>query len=319
MKLIIPVSYFFGKTRSEFWSLNTETKKREKLLTLSDTDRAVRGKGVTGFAILDSEYFIACDFNRLIKIDRQTLKVVSTYEDSEFNDLHSLSVNNGKIYVANTGRDSIDIFSDQLKIINRIDSLTTNEWQKRFNGDYTVLGEYFDSTKLGLPFHRRRGPDKWHFNHVFKAPESLGGQTIATSFTARCLFDVNTMQSVSSELPRQPHDGFLYGGFIWVTTVSGQIYRALLNLPFEFELVLDLFKVAPYQGWCRGLNIMDGVMYIGITGIFELSTRTNWLDCPIEETRSGIYQIKMDSMDVGFFHDFSSEDGSRIFTMIEDI
>jgi len=319
MKLIIPVSYFFGDVRSELWSLNTETGRKDKLLTLGDSGREVRGKGITGLAILDDEYLIACDFNRLIKIDRNTLNIVNTYEDKEFNDLHSLSVNNRRIYIANTGRDSIDVFTEQLEMLHRIDGLTNDEWQKRISGDYVVDGEYFDSTGLNISFHSRRGPDKWHFNHVFKAPESLGGQTIATSFTARCLLDVNTLSPVSSILPKQPHDGFLYDGFIWVTTVSGQIYRAPLHFPFEFEMVLDLFKLAPYQGWCRGLLIVDGVMFVGLTSIFELSMRTNWLDCPIEETRSGIYQLKMDSMDVECFHDFSSEDGSRIFTMIEDI
>jgi hypothetical protein len=319
MKLIIPVSYFFGEPRSELWSLNTDTGKKEKLHTLGDSDRAVSGKGITGLAKLDDDYLVACDFNRLIKIDRNTLKVVNSHEDEEFNDLHSLSVSHGRIYIANTGRDSIDVFNEQLEMLERIDSLVSDEWQKRSSGDYTVNGSYFDSTELGIPFYRRIGPDKWHLNHVFKTPKSLGGQTIATSFTARCLLDINTLQPVSSTFPTQPHDGFIYGDFLWITTVSGQIYKAPLSFPFEFKLVLDIFKVAPYQGWCRGLLIVEGVMFIGITSIFESSTRTNWLGCPIDETRSGIYQLKMDTMKIDTFHDFSSEDGSRIFTIIEDL
>lgn len=318
MNLIVPVSYFFGAPRSDIWQLDTETGIKKLLQTLPASEREVRGKGITGLAWLDNRYLIACDFNRLLKLDRNSLEIVTDYEDQEFNDLHSLNVDKGHIYVANTGRDSIDIFNHQLQLQQRIDCLNTDEWQKRCSGDYVVSGNYFDSSDCTLAFNQRKVPDKWHLNHVFKAPECLGGQVVATSFSARRLLDVTSMQPVSSNFPSQPHDGFIYKEGLWVSTVCGKIYRAPLQIPFHFEMVCDLFQIAPHQGWCRGLLIADGLMFIGITSIYEATKRTNWLSGSLEETRSGIYQLSMETMEIEAFYDFSSTKGSRIFTMIPD-
>ncbi len=318
MNLIVPVSYFFGAPCSEIWQLDTSTGIRTLLHTLPNSGREVRGKGITGLTWVDEFHLVACDFNRLLKLDRKTLNIVTAYEDEELNDLHSLNVDQDFIHVANAGRDSIDVFNHQLQLLERIDCLNSDEWQKRRAGDYSASGSYFDSPGCGLPFHHRRVPDKWHFNHVFKTPDHLGGQVIATSFATRSLLDAHTLEPVSSTLPIQPHDGFVYEGFLWVTTVSGQIYRAPFKKPFEFEMVFDLFKAVSYQGWCRGLLFVEGSMFVGITSIYEVSTRTDWLSCPIEETRSGIYQLNMGTMKVEAFHDFSSTNGSRIFTMIAD-
>jgi len=318
MNLIVPVSYYFGTPRSEIWQLDTSTGNKKLLHSLPDSGREVRGKGITGLAWLDDLHLVACDFNRLFKLDKNTLSIVSKYEDDELNDLHSLNTDQEFIHVANAGRDSIDVFNHQLQLMERIDCLGSDEWRKRKAGDYSVSGSYFDSPGCGLPFHRRRVPDKWHFNHVFRAPGHLGGQVIATSFASRSLLDAHSLKPVSSTLPIQPHDGFVYEEAIWVTTVSGQIYRAPFKMPFDFEMVFDLFKIAPHQGWCRGFLIAEGSMFVGLTSIYEVSTRTDWLSCPIEETRSGIYQLNMGTMEVEAFHDFSSTNGSRIFTMIAD-
>lgn len=315
---MVPVSYFFGVPRSEIWQIDTSAGSKALLFTLATTGSEVRGKGITGLTWLDDLHLVACDFNRLLKLDRKTFSIDKAYEDEELNDLHSLSIDENNIHLANAGRDSIDVFNHQLELLERIDCLSSDEWQKRKAGDYTISGSYFDSLGCGLPFHRRRVPDKWHFNHVIKTPKSLGDKVVATSFTARCLLDVQTLEPVSSSLPTQPHDGFLHGDFLWITTVSGQIHRAPLKIPFEFEMVCDLFNIAPYQGWCRGLLIAEGSMFVGITSIYEASRRTDWLNSAIEDTRSGIYQLSMSSMEVEAFYDFSSTDGSRIFTMIED-
>lgn len=318
MQLLVPVSYFFNTPRSEIWQLDVVSGSKLLVCTLGGSERDVRGKGITGLGWLDDQFLIACDFNRLLKIDRGSLSIVEAYEDDELNDLHSVSACENFIYLANSGRDSIDVFNHQFKLLDRIDGLTDEELNKRITGDYVVNGGYFDSSGSGLPFHCRKVPDKWHFNYVFRAPKQLNDKIIVTSFTSRNLLDAHTLDPVSLNLPVQPHDGVVSSGCVWITTVSGQVYRASLKIPLDFEMAVDLFKVAPYQGWCRGLLISEGFMYIGITAIYEKSSRTSWLNSAIEDTRSGIYQLKMDTMEIVAFHDFSSADGSRIFTMIAD-
>lgn len=318
MNLIIPVSYFFGNPRSEIWAINVHKGDKTLLKTLPDSDKQVSGKGITGIAWLNDNQLVACDFNRLFKIDRQGLKITTICEDPELNDLHSLHVDQGLIYVANTGRDSIDIFNYQLELQKRIDCLPSDEWKERNAGNYSISGSYYDSPDGSIPFNCRIVPDKWHFNHVFKTPEHLDGRVIATSFSTRSLLDVNSLKSVSSTFNTQPHDGFVYEDELWVTTVSGQICKAPFKVPYDFEMVVDLFKIAPHKGWCRGLLIASGSIFIGITRIYQTSKRTDWLNCSVEGTRSGVYQLSMNTLEIEAFYDFSSKEGARIFTMIAD-
>ena len=316
MKLLVPVSYFFNSPRSEIWQLDTATRQKTLLTSLPSSNRDVPGKGVTGLCWLDDHNLVACDFNRVVTLDSKTWRINQVLENDEFNDLHHLSVSDGHIYLANTGRDCIDVLSSDLKLVKRIDGLSVKEWQDRKAGRYTVAGSYYDDPSSGLPFHRRRVPDKWHFNHVFKAPSSLGDQIVATSFGTKSLVNAQTLEQLSSTLSTQPHDGFVDGDHLWVTTVSGQIFRAPVKKPFVFEQIFDLFHYAPYQGWCRGLFIHDEFLFIGITSIYEKSNRTRWLTQPIEDTRSGIYQLHATSGEIVHFHDFTSSDGSRIFSML---
>ena len=318
MKLLVPVSYFFGSPRSEIWQLDTTNNGKKLLTTLLNTERDVRGKGITGLSWLDDVHLVACDFNRILKLDRQTWTTIQTVADDEFNDLHHLTTCQNQIYLANTGRDCIDVLDEKLCLIRRIDGLKKNEWQQRKNGEYKVDGPYFDAPGSDLSFHCRRGPDKWHFNHVFKAQGFLENRILATSFGVKAIIDAVSLEVVSSNLPRQPHDGFVHGEHLWVTTVSGQIYRAPLKLPLTFEQVFDLFASAPHQGWCRGLYLSGNKLFAGITAIYEKSKRTNWLKGGIENTRSGIYEVDLASRQIEAFHDFTTEDGSRIFSFVPD-
>ena len=127
-----------------------------------------------------------------------------------------------------------------------------------------------------------------------------------------------TQQQLSNELPEQPHDGFVDKKHTWITTVSGKIYRSTLSLPLCFELVFDLFKHAEFEGWCRGLLISGDALYVGITAIHKENTRTKWLTCSADETRTGIYHINLTTKAIQNFYDFSHPNGSRIFSFIGD-
>lgn len=318
MKLLIPVSYFFGKPRSEIWNLDTDSGDRQCLMTLPPSPRNVSGKGITGLTWLNDSLLITCDFNSLAVIDRASGRVVRQYEDEHLNDLHHVYVHNEYIYATNTGRDSIDIFDSQLRQVDRVDALSNEEWDSRRNGNYDVQGHYYDQPDTGLPFFMRKVPDKWHFNHSLCSPQIASGRIVATCFSRRQLLDARTLEPLSNELPDYPHDGFVTENAIWLTTVTGRIYRAELRLPFEFSCVLDLFQYAQKRGWCRGLMIKGRNLFVGITAIYERNSRTAWLDVPAEETASGIYQIDLETLGIQHFYDFTSNEGSRIFSIAGD-
>ncbi|MFK5892670.1 MAG: hypothetical protein QM504_05575 [Pseudomonadota bacterium] len=318
MKLLIPISYFFSTPRSELWQIDTETKQQRLIVVLPSSGLNVVGKGLTSIAWLNSNVLVGCDFNRVFMLDRNLCEITAVIQNEQYNDLHQVSVKEDKIYLANTGRDCIDILDHQLKPLSRLDFLSKENASARINGNYSTEGDYYDNESSTIEFNLRKVPDIWHINHVIKAEEQLGNRVIATSFKKKYLLDAMTQQPLSNELPDQPHDGFVGHKFIWVTTVSGKIYRSTLSLPLYFELFLDLFKQSEFEGWCRGLLISGDALYIGITAIHEESSRTNWLKCPTEETRTGIYHINLVTKSIQNFYDFSHPSGSRVFSIIDD-
>ena len=318
MKLLIPVSYFFGTPRSEVWQLDIQSGQRRCLYTLASSTRDVPGKGITGLTWLNNTQLLACDFNRLLLLNRADGKIIQEYTDDQFNDLHHVYVQGKLIYVANTGRDSIDVLDHQLALVERLDGLSADDWTLRRHGNNAVHGTYYDRPDSGLPFYKRKVPDTWHFNHVLCDPHVAEGRIVATSFKRKQLVDAKTLEPLSGVLPDAPHDGLIANDAIWITTVTGKVYRSPLTLPFTFECVLDLFAQAPKKGWCRGLLINKSTLYIGITSIYEKSSRTAWLDCPIDETASGIYCVNLKTLIIKDFHDFTTAEGSRIFSILGD-
>tara|TARA_R110001583_G_scaffold158496_1_gene310423 strand:+ start:1755 stop:2705 length:951 start_codon:yes stop_codon:yes gene_type:complete len=312
------MSYFFGAPRSEVWQLDTQSGQQRCLYTLPPSDRDVPGKGITGLTWLNNTQLLACDFNRLLLLNRIDGEIIKEYADDQFNDLHHVHVQGEYIYVANTGRDSIDVLDHQLQRLERLDGLSATDWSQRYHGDYAIRGAYYDRPDSGLPFYKRKVPDSWHFNHVLRDTRVANGRIVATSFGRKQLVDARTLEPLSSVLPDAPHDGLIADDSIWITTVTGKIYRAPLTLPFAFECVLDLFAQAPKAGWCRGLLICENTLYIGITSIYEKSSRTAWLDRPLNETASGIYCVDLATLTLIDFHDFTTVDGRRIFTVIDD-
>lgn len=316
MKLLIPVSYFFNQPRSEIWQLDTETKTKTLQFKLPTNPLPVNGKGITCLSWLDSKTLVGCDFNSVFLIDWALKNVTKISQAADYNDLHHLSVNLQNIAVANTGRDRLEIFNYQLQYIDNIDLLSTEEVDIRLNGRYELTGDYYDSDISDKPFNQRKVPDKYHVNHVIQDNKALNSNVIATSFKRKVLLNAHTLEVISNELPTPPHDGFIHNEFIWVTTVSGQLYRSRNSIPFKFEPFYNLFKHTKFKGWCRGLLIEGNDMFIAITAIYENSDRTSWLDCSIENTKSGIYQIDLSTLEVKHFFDFSHEDGSRLFSII---
>jgi len=312
MKLLIPISCFFGIPKSELWQLDTKTGDKSLLTTLPNIEENVTGKGITGLAWLNKTTLVGCDFNSVFTLDKTTYNILRRKLSPRYNDLHNLTVTNNIIYLANTGLDSIEMLDETLEAIQQFNALSDEGIYNRLNGNYITNGDYYDNAISKLSFNQRKVPDYLHINHVMKHQNSI----IATSFKQKCLVDGHSFKPLSNVFPEQPHDGFIHNDCIWVTTVSGHIFRAELSLPFKFKMVLDLFDSGDYHGWCRGLFISGKQLFIGITAIQSQNDRTQWLKVPASETKTGIYKVDYDSLAIDNFYDFSDESGHRIFTIL---
>ena len=237
MKLLLPISYFFESPKSKILELDTENGQTKCLLELPPTSRDVVGKGITSLGWISTNQLVACDFNSIFIIDSSTWKITKSNKGDELNDLHHLSVKDDRVFLVNTGRDSIDVFDFNLNLIERYDGLNASELSGRLEGGYSINGDYYDRPCINKPFHCLKVPDKWHFNHI----AVVNDQLITTSLKTKQLINPVNFQPLCDPLPDHPHDGYVHDEFIWVTTVSGKIYRSPLSKPFYaliFFLVL---------------------------------------------------------------------------------
>ncbi|KKO46568.1 hypothetical protein WG68_04500 [Arsukibacterium ikkense] len=314
MKLLVPISYFQGLPRSEIWILDTVTGQKNRVFYQETvSERAVDGKGITGLAWLKEGVLVACDFNQVWLINSSDYSVTALLQDNEFNDLHQVSVVSNQILVSNTGRDSVDVLNGNLSFNTRHGMLSDSDLNDRILGNYKIRGKYYDRPQQNTEFFRRKVPDNYHINHSIM----VDGRLLITCFKQKVLIDALTGEVVSNEFDTQPHDGFIHADSIWVTTVAGKVYRSTLAFPLRFVEVIDMADRGPFKGWCRGLAILNNKIFIGITAVKEITERTAWLKVPSATTKTGIYQLNLNSMDVEFFFDFTNRDGSRIFTFIQ--
>lgn len=317
MKLLIPVTYFNKNSHSEIWQIDTIKQTKKLLTTLPKSSIPVMAKGITGLSWMDKNTLIACDFNRVLKINRSDWKILAIKTDDEFNDLHQLSVHQDKILLSNSGRDSVDVLDTNFKKIHRHSKISEQDWQDRKLGNYKVNDSYYDAPKIKKHFCQRKVPDTYHFNHILQINE-FKNMLIVNCFYEKCLRDLKTFKIISNNLPESIHDGFVYQNCLWITTVAGEVYKSPLILPFKFKPVIDLFVTATHHGWARGLFVKDNYAYIGITKLYQKNDRTNWLKQDKKDTRSGIYQFNMNTNSIEFFYNFSHPDGAKIFSIIAD-
>jgi hypothetical protein len=99
-------------------------------------------------------------------------------------------------------------------------------------------------------------PHRSHPNHVFE----LDGQIWVTRFQQRdaiCLTKAGLRIDVAVE---RPHDGYLYGGKIYFTTVDGHVVIANQRT-LQVEQTIDLNRMSGQSGqvlgWCRAVLPLD--------------------------------------------------------------
>lgn len=314
MKLIIPISFFRGKPRSEIWILDTESQHKTKVYREeTPTDYAVEGKGITGIAWINARKLVACNFNHLLFINPQNWQRQAILFREDFNDLHQLAIKDNKIFIVNTGLDSIDVLSTALAWHTRISLVDGEHIKQRIQGAYQTQGDYYTCPNTVPKFYLRKVPNTHHLNHICFIEKRI----LSTSFSQQCLIEIESGNPASNILSNKPHDGIVHNGFLWVTTVNGEIHRAALNTKhLEFETVFSLFEYAPHHGWCRGLYIQRDALFVGITAIHQTNSRTQWLTQAEHCTKTGVYRLDLQTGVIHDWYDFSDEDGSRIFSMI---
>jgi len=182
-----------------------------------------------------------------------------------FNDLHHVTpTQDGNLLVANTGLDAVVKLTPEGGILEEWSVLREDLWA-RFSRDIDY--RKVESTK----------PHRSHPNFVFE----MNGNPWVTRFFQRdavCLTSPEKRIEISVE---KPHDGLLFGGRLFFTTVDGRIV-IVSGDSLAVERVVDLNPIDnpsnALLGWCRGLLPVDERrIWVGFTRVRKTKFTENLL------------------------------------------
>ncbi len=249
------------------------------------------GKGFTGaaWAQKPGEELFVCGAAALFRFQGPSLVHAGTLNHPSFNDLHGLSIDGERLYVANTGLDTIEVFDldGQFLGCHSFESpwLARERQQRRVPGraEWARLrqvgwsykeapsfvperphGAYYQEAHndAHAPFGLRRQRDFVHPNHV----QIVEGRVLVTSLVRKSVEDL-TGWSTAFATDAPPHDGQIADDLFWLTRIDGIIEARSLRDLREVKLSIDLTARFGIAGWCRGLLVTEDTIFVGFTEI----------------------------------------------------
>lgn len=170
-----------------------------------------------------------------------------------FNDLHHVLPADGRLYVVNTGLDSLVVLDAK---------------SGEILGHHSVCGDKIWSRFDAQTDYRKVPSTKPHTSHPNFAFELEGRIWVTRCLDkdARCIVGEGGVRHIGVE---RIHDGNLHGDALYFTTVNGHI---CVQSPQEDRLLADHDLLAYSQstdplGWCRGLHIEGETAWVGFSRI----------------------------------------------------
>ncbi|HZQ10363.1 MAG TPA: hypothetical protein VFD70_27540 [Anaerolineae bacterium] len=209
--------------------------------------------------IQGDELFI-CSQTEVLIYHLPDFQIVARYSLPCFNDLHHARPSpDGNILVANAGLEMVLELSRDGNILREWNVLGEDPW-----GAFSKQIDYrYISTK----------PHRSHPNYVFCIDDEIW----VTRFhqgDAVCLTDPRKSIAISTE---RIHDGVVHDGLVYFTTVNGRIVIANPRTR-RVEEVIDLNSMHEpglVLGWCRGLYLDAGMVWVGFSRIRPTKFREN--------------------------------------------
>ncbi|BBM87109.1 hypothetical protein [Candidatus Uabimicrobium amorphum] len=302
-------------------------------------DLLVSRKGFTGATWVGTpgqSDLLVCGFCAVFRFSPPHWDLSGVLHQPCMNDLHHITVNQGKIFVVNTGVESIDIFDLPGNFVGnhcfqpswlnkeRLHGITParQDWPKLLKRGWTKQDtpivdapptkDYYQSDKEN--FCQKPVRDFVHINHVSILPT----QVLVTSLSACGIYNILDFSKMITT-PAPPHDGFIYNDKFWITCVDGRVlaYRIENNAVTDDVMYFtNIFEKTSYHGWCRGLMIQDNYLFVGITEI-RRKPQYDWQVSPWSKTKTGIICWDIVNDEFIGFADLSEERHSKIFSIIE--
>lgn len=278
------------------------------------THLKVSGKGFAGGTLGPDLTLYAAAHAAVVRLDLRTADVTGVLHQPCMNDLHHVTHEAGRLYVANTGLSAVDVF--ELDGTFRGSHALLPAWAntRRMGGDdppappidagwhgnppgswprVAAADGYHDADRQTAPFHQLKVPDYLHVNHVARVGERL----IATCFADGTLRDLASFDVIARMPGMFLHDGVVDPcgePSVWFTAIDGTVLK-LDAQTFAEERRLSVFETG-HVGWCRGLAVTADHLVVGLTEVRpNRRPRHRWAD--VDPARSETSVLLLDRAD----------------------
>ena len=317
MKILLTVGYFDASGEGHLVEIDLAREAISTLLAHTPPESLhVPDKGFTGAAwsgtARKSTLFV-CGPCAVHQVEPSTWSVTATWHQPCWNDLHHVAVARDRVYVVNTGLETIDVLSMDGSFLGShalhpgwlsaarlsgfspareaLPALRDVRWPLRHERSQTapLPQDYYTRPDAALPFARRKVRDYVHPNHV----TIHEGRLLVTRFLDRAVEDVTSFQRVIEGTPGLPHDGLVDGDRFWITCVNGLVIAYAIEGGRVTGREVERFDVfaTGHTGWCRGLAVTRDHLVVGLTAIRRMP-RYRWCDRPFEATETSVLCIE---------------------------
>lgn len=230
----------------------------------------------------------ACTSTEVFVYDVPSFRVANYISLPFFNDLHHVyPTEQGTLLVMVTGLDIVAEVSLDGQFLRHYDVMLEDTW--------SIFSRQTDYRKIPTT-----KPHRAHANHIFQLEDEIW----VTRFHQR---DAISLRDPSRKIEigiQRPHDGFIFNGSLYFTTVDGHIIFANPKT-LKIERVIDLNKFSGQGsetlGWCRGLlPVDDRFVWVGFTRVrpTKFQENLNWIrqqPKPHRPSHVALYDLQSES------------------------
>jgi hypothetical protein len=270
------------ETTSQTSELKVEYKSPPEARASEETSNVFKSSTIVG------NKFYTCTSTEVLVYEMPKFRRIGYISLPCFNDLHHVTpTRDGNLLVAATGLDMVVKFTPEGNVLSYWNVLGNDPWS-RFSPD--VDYRKVESTK----------PHDSHPNTAFELGEDIW-VTRLHQRDAICL--TRPGLRINIEVQR-PHDGLLWNGQLYFTTVDGRIVMANPQ-SLHVERMIDLHEIHRNRhhddillGWCRGiLPVDERRIWVGFTRVRKTMFMENvlWIKKGFPDkskpTHLGLYDI----------------------------
>ncbi len=205
----------------------------------------------------------ACTSTEVLIYDLPSYRVANHISLPCFNDLHHVyPTPQGTLLVMVTGLDMVAEVSLDGALLRHYDVMGEDTW--------SIFSRDTDYRKIPTT-----KPHRAHANHIFQVEDEIW----VTRFHQRDAISLRDPSRKIEIAVQRPHDGFLFNGSLYFTTVDGHVVLANPKT-LQVERIIDLNTFSGQGsetlGWCRGLLPLDDrFLWVGFTRVRPTKFREN--------------------------------------------